>query len=792
MAIPVNQPHPQAPGRPGGDGFSDIRKILRLVLRNWYLFVIFVPLGLGSAWVYHRYTVPVYRASITMLFKVDQERNFSASVLTEGFGLSPEMRSFENQSFIIRSHAMVLRAVNRLDFGVSYFSKGRLKDTELYDPLPFVVAFDSLHPQLLNTNFNANVLADGRIQLSVRSEGGPLHNYDKASNVGHSGPVVFDQTVQAGESVEHSAFSFRIKAAPGRSAPVPGTYMFRFNSHSAIASSLRGALNVAPYREGSSIIFISTTGQQPQKLVRFLNTFSEEVIDNNLERKNNMANRSIEFIQRQLVQVADTLKVTQQKLMDFRRENRFMMPSEMSSRLSEEFFEYEREQRLMEVSLTYLSDLHQRLSTNDLDDNDYLLPAFSSEPAALIQSVVKEHIDLLKEAALVAAESGGNNPYRLELARKIEMSQSSLLIAIEKQMESIRMKQTELRRQLGRLTSRIGDLPELERDFLALERSHKLNDAIYTFLLQKSSEMQIAKASNVPDNEVLDQASASGPILPNKKSNYSKGLMAGLILPALIIALRELFNTRIRGREDLEGHFRDVPIVGEILRAKDSPENVVIAESNSVVAESFRSLRARLRFLLAQNPGKIISVTSTNTGDGKTFCAVNLATAFALTGKKTALVGFDLRKPRLSQIFGLSNMPGISNYLIGQVSLDDIRKPSGHENLCIIPAGVIPPNPSELISSAQTQAFFQELRAHFDIVIVDTPPVGLVSDGRLLMDLADCHLFVVRSGVTEKEHFNLTMSNLVAEGVKCMGLVLNDVTTTHKGYGYYTSSGYFN
>lgn len=435
MAIPVNQPHPQALGRPGGDGFSDIRKILRLVLRNWYLFVIFVPLGLGSAWVYHRYTVPVYRASITMLFKVDQERNFSASVLTEGFGLSPEMRSFENQSFIIRNHAMVLRAVNRLDFGVSYFSKGRLKDSELYDPLPFVVAFDSLHPQLLNTN---------------------------------------------------------------------------------------------------------------------------------------------------------------------------------------------------------------------------------------------------------------------------------------------------------------------------------------------------------------------GPILPNKKSNYSKGLMAGLILPALIIALRELFNTRIRDREDLEGHFRDVPIVGEILRAKDSPENVVIAESNSVVAESFRSLRARLRFLLAQNPGKIISVTSTNTGDGKTFCAVNLATAFALTGKKTALVGFDLRKPRLSQIFGLSNMPGISNYLIGQVSLDDIRKPSGHENLCIIPAGVIPPNPSELISSAQTQAFFQELRAHFDIVIVDTPPVGLVSDGRLLMDLADCHLFVVRSGVTEKEHFNLTMSNLVTEGVKCMGLVLNDVTTTHKGYGYYTSSGYFN
>src|SRR5690554_7014108 len=142
MAIPVNQPHPQAPGRPGGDGFSDIRKILRLVLRSWYLFVIFVPLGLGSAWVYHRYTVPVYRASITMLFKVDQERNFSASVLTEGFGLSPEMRSFENQSFIIAIQAWVWRALNRLDFGGGNFSKERWKDTECYDRLPFVWALD--------------------------------------------------------------------------------------------------------------------------------------------------------------------------------------------------------------------------------------------------------------------------------------------------------------------------------------------------------------------------------------------------------------------------------------------------------------------------------------------------------------------------------------------------------------------------------------------------------------------------------------------------------------------------
>lgn len=773
-----------------GDGFSDVRKIIRLIVKHWYLFLIFVPLGLGVGWLQYKLSQPVYRASVTMLFKVNSERSIPQSVITEGFGLSPEMRVLENQTFIIRSHAMVLRAVDRLDFAVSYFSKGNFIDTELYNPTPFVVKFDSTHPQLLNTPIYFDFSPDGRIKLSVKNEGALLHNFDSGRNTGYAEQFSYETYIEVGQKLEHHAFSFELNPAVNGRFPESGKYYVIFNSHASVASKLRSSLGVSPYRDGSSIIFLSANGHQPQKLVRFLNVFSEEIIKDNLERKNDMASRSIDFIQRQLVQVSDTLKITQQKLMDFRRNNRFMMPSEVSQRLSMEFFEKEKESRMLDVSYDYLSSVRQRLMENSLDENDYMLPAFSSEPASIVQQFVVEHLNLIKEYHLVEGVAGASNPYKTEIAQKIELSRRSLMASIQKQMESIQMQRVEIDRHVAQLSSRVGDLPELERDFLALERTHKLNDAIYTFLLQKNSEMQIAKASNVPDNEVLDQATFSGPVSPVRRSLFSRGLIAGLLIPALIIAILELFNTRVRSRDDITGVFREVPIVGEILRNKENEENVVLNKSESIIAESFRSLRTKLKFLLAQNPGKVISVTSTNTGEGKTFCAINLASVFAISGKKTLLVGFDLRKPRLSVLFNRSNQHGISNYLIGQVGFEDIVQATDQKDLFLISAGMIPPNPSELISSSKTAELFVKMREHFDVIVIDTPPVGLVSDARLLMDMADCHLYVVRAGVTNKEHLNISLSNLLSENIACLGLVMNDVHEAANAYGYY-GSGYF-
>ncbi|MGQ1946490.1 polysaccharide biosynthesis tyrosine autokinase [Geofilum sp. OHC36d9] len=773
----------------GSDGLSDIRKMTRLALSYWYLFVICFFLSLSAVWLYHRYTLPVYKASVTILFKDDSNQDLSRSVITEGFGLSAEMRSIENQSFIIRSHAMSLRAINRLDFGVSYYSKGRLKDSELYHPFPFVIRFDSVHPQLLNTPVFLKFLGDDKVHVSIQTERSVLHRYSDDSDVGYTDALNFETTVTRGEEVKHPWFKFSVELSETGSWPEAGEYYVKFNSQSAVASKYRSSLAVTPYSEGSSIVFVTVSGQQPQKLKSYLQVLAEEIVKNNLERKNDMANRSIDFIQSQLATVADTLSLIQQKLIDFRKSNRFMMPSEVSERLSDEFFEMEKERRMLDFQYDYLNIIRRRLKNNSRDENDFMLPAFSEKISPILQQFITEHLTLLKEYSLMEEESGASNPYITELEKKIEVSEQSLMTGIGKQMENIELSRDELDSHEAQLTSRISELPELERDFLALERTHKLNDAIYTFLLQKASENQIAKASNVPDNEVLDQAYVYGPILPDKKNDYTKGLLVGLLLPALIIGLKEFFNIRIRRKDDLQSLKLGLPLVGSILHNKFQQELVVMEQQNTFIGESFRSLRARLRFML-QAPGKVISVTSTNTGEGKTFCAVNLASVFAISGKKTILVGLDLRKPRLSPVFNLDKKPGVSNYLIGQAGWDDVLVKTDFDNLWVLHGGDVPPNPSELISGPATAELFKRLRQEFDIVIVDTPPVGLVSDARIVMDLSDCHLYIVRAGVTVKEHFETTIRSLIDEKVSCLGLVLNDVNEVPQGYGYNTS-GYF-
>ncbi len=774
---------------PSQDGLFDINRILKLTLRNWYLFLISIPLALGVVYIYHRYTIPVYKASTTILLKSEQDRAMSQSDLIEGFGLSPEMRNIENQIFIIQSKKLIKKAVDLSDFGVEYYRAGHFKDSEIYHSTPFIIEFDSLHPQLINVPIYLSCDENGKVHLEINTEGTYTHIFKTQRTAGSTGPIDYSVTTGWGEQITTPYFSFKLKKLNDQVCEPDSRYYFQFRPHSQIANLLRSSLSVNSYSEGSSIMNISVAGSSPGKLITFLNNLNIVIMENSLERKNDKATRTLSFIDRQLKNVADTLNIVQKKLLDFRKSNHFVLPSDYSQIVTERYLEKEKELSILRIKKEYYLYIQDKLNINSKSE-DFMLPAVSDETNGMVNQMIMQLIDLKDEYETVASNAANPNPYISSLSQKISIAEKNLKTAIDMVITNIELKEKEIRTDLEKTTNEIKLLPDLEREYADIERDYKLNDAIYTFLLQKHSENQIAKASNTPDNEVIDSPSITGLISPNKKNNYSKAFIVALLLPIGLIVLREVLNTKVRGKEDLEHLQEDIPILGFIMHNKNNIQDIIHEQPHSVISEAFRSLRTKIKFMSCESKTWAITITSTNTGEGKTFCAQNLSSAFAISGKKTVLLGFDLRKPRLSELFNLNDQAGLSNYLSGQIEFNDICYKTKYDNLFIVPSGAIPPNPSELISNNKTKQLFDILREKFDVIIIDTPPIGLVADARILMDYADCHLYVVRANHTDKEHMGYSLNNLLLENVNHMGIILNDIPLKEKGYGYYSAEYY--
>ncbi|MCU4165832.1 GumC family protein [Carboxylicivirga caseinilyticus] len=780
----AHQPHK---GK-SSDNLFDLKRILFLLRKNWYLFLISLPLCIGSVYIYHRYTVPVYQARATLLLKGDDQRSITRSELIEGFGLSPEARSVENQMFVIKSKKLVKKAIDRLDFGVTYMIEGNFKDSELYYSKPFVVEFDSLHPQLLNTPIKVSYISNDEVNVNVESEGGQLFIYNGEKRAGSSGPVKFEQNVKFGEWITNNHFSFRILPS-SYSFTNDKVYHFVFNTNDQLANQYRSRLGVSAYREGSSIIYISATGTSHEKLTVFLDALCEVILEYNLEQKNNMATRSLAFINAQLENISDTLDKVQNSLLKYRKDNRFMGPSEFSQRLAEQYFDAEKEVKMLEMQQSYYKFLQDNLD-NASDIEEYMLPAVNDENTGFINQLVMQLISYEEEKEILLSAVEKNNQYLRSLESKIEVTKENLQKGINQVLRSLDLEQQKYHNKLKDIVVDMDQLPDLEKTYLKIERTYKLNDAIYTFLLQKQSETQIAKASNVPDNEIIDSASISAIISPTKKSNYQKGFLLALVLPSAFIALKEFLNTKVRNKDDVHYLAPGLSIVGTVVHNKDGVNNVINDYPHSVISESFRAIRTKLKYMNNDHDAKVITLTSTNTGEGKTFCAENLASVFAISGKKTVLLGFDLRKPRLSALFQLIDKPGLSNYLIDEEHVENIIYSTDYKNLYVVPAGPIPPNPSELLSGGGPKELFAYLRKHFDVIVVDSPPIGLVADARMLMQESDFNLFVVRANYTLKEHMSLTIENLMEEDVAKIGILLNDVSLTERGYGYYSAEYY--
>jgi len=760
----------------------DFKRYLSLFLSNWYWFAIALFIALSIAYGINRWSEEVYTVSSTMLIKDDQFGGGTPDIgnIFPGSSAFRSEQNLRNEIGILKSFSLNYRVMQELtDFHIVYVGIGKrgIAESRMYKDAPFKVVYDSLQNQRTEMPVNIRILSSDSYKLDI------------------NGDLKFSKTLAFGERFNELGFDFTIVTTSSLYSFDPDAsnrYYFYFVSPVGLANQYRGKLSVAPIEEEATLVTLSVSGFVPEQEVDFLNKLMEVYILQGLEIKNQTAEKTIEFIDGQIGTISDSLRIVENSLENFRLSNRLIDLSREGSFIQNRLENYENERSsllLQKRYYEYLKDyVDSRNETGDIVSPGAMgvtnapLERLVIELATLQQQKSRLKLNISEDLPAVTAFDSSIMDVKALIAENISSSMNNIDNAIKEADHRIALVESELNR-----------LPGTERRLINIQRKFDLNNTVYNYLLEKKAEAGIARASNVSDNRIIDYAQTfnSSRISPKPKQNYTMALTLGFFIPALLILLIDFLNNKVIDKKDIEKATR-APILGFISHNNLQSEIPVVEKPGSTLAESFRSVRTNLKYFI-KDTNPVISVSSTISSEGKTFISINLAAIIASNGNKVLIIGLDLRKPRIHKVFGIDNDNGISNYLIGQEEFENIIFETNIENLWYTPSGPVPPNPAELIDSPAMKEFIDKAKKQFDYIVIDTPPVAIVTDALLVSPLTDFYLFIVRQRYTTKNTLGLIEELHRNENIKNLGIVINDISTTgYYGYGlrYGYSGGY--
>jgi tyrosine-protein kinase Etk/Wzc len=754
----------------------DLRKWLGKLMINWYWFVLSIVILGSAAYLRTRYTEPSYSVGATLLIK-DETKSMGAEALFAEMDLFGSKSNIQNEIGILKSWTLTRRTLQELNFDISYVATGRLGEKHLYNHIPFRVTVGSDSEQFYGIPIFITLLSDSTYQLDINGN----------SNI--------HVTHYFNELFKYEEFNFIISKNPNfDKTDLPlhlrnDTYYFIVNDLDKLAYSYRGGLSVELTDKMGSLLSLSRQGYSPQKEVDFLNMLMDEYIAAGLDEKNKTATKTVEFIENQLLGIVDTLKLAENQLQKFRSENKVIDISSEGQAIMEQIDVLSQEKAMVDLQVKYHQYLLDYLKGNDNFSN-VMAPSTMGINDPMLTSLIVKLGELSNEKTSMEYSAKENLPAMQRLNLQIKANQESLQESVRNILENAKLTQTDVNRRISRLSRRISELPETERQLLTIQRKFELQNEIYTYLEQRRAEAAIAQASSVADQIIVDRARVDAvvQVAPRSMVNYALGIMLGFFIPFIIIVLRDFFNHKIQEKSDVESR-TDVTIIGSVGHNKKDHMLPAIKYPRSSIAESFRAIRTNLQFSMYKEDKKVIQITSSTSGEGKSFIALNLAGIFSVSNKSTVVVGLDLRKPTVQKYMDLPNKVGVSTYIIGKSSLEEIIQDSKFPNLSIITSGPIPPNPAELFETPEFENFIQELRDRFDIVILDTPPVALVTDAMLIAKYADANLYLVRQKFTHRSAMSFIDEVKTKEHVKKLSIVINDVTVP-RYYGYKYGYGY--
>ncbi|BDX37500.1 sugar transporter [Tenuifilaceae bacterium CYCD] len=769
----INQ---QQPGYPEEEQL-DIKQLLFRMLANWYWFAISVFITLFIAYLVNRYSEQIYGVTSSVIVRDDdQTKSFvGAEQLIQGLRLTKNTKSVQNEIGILQSYSLARQTIEELDeFKVTYVAVGRrgIKEQKLYNRAPFMVDIDSASVNQINYPVFVNILSKDEYRLE--SDDGK----------------VIGKKLKFGERYKDDSFNFTIilrEPASYTDDLVGRKYYFTVNDPNALALAYKSKVTVTLNDKKGSILTLNSNGFVAEQEADYLNKLMEVYILRGLQEKNLIAANTVTFIDQQLANMTDSLRKAEQSLQDFRTTNNVLDISREGNMLFDRVKQLQTDQSSIELSGRYYAYLKKYLDERK-DLNTIVAPSAmgvdDAQLSLLLNEINKSFIEREELRSTIKEGSPGLNQIEI----RIENLRNTLYEKVGSLIESNHIAQQELKGKLSQIESEMRKLPVNERLLIGFERDFGLIDKMYTYLQEKRAEAAIAQASNIADNKILDYALAQNAkmLKPKKSMNYLIGLMAGLGIPFIILLLFDFLNDKIFDLKEISKKTR-VPVIGTLGHNRYQSELVVLDKPKSTLTESFRGLRTNLQYLLREPDQKVISVSSTIVGEGKTFTAVNLAAIIAVTGKKVLLIGLDLRKPRLHRLVGYTGTIGVSTYLIGQNREEEIIFPSQVDNLYFAPSGPIPPNPAELLGSKRMEEFIVWAKNNFDFIVIDSPPVAIVSDAFLIARFTDANLFVMRFGYSSKEVLSLINDIYKHHEIKNLALVINDFQPK-RGYGY--SYGY--
>ena len=763
----------------------DIKQLFFVALNHWYLFLIFVVVALAIGFVYNRYTPKVFQTSGTVLLKGGNNDIDPTTIMTtRNFGSA---QNIDNEIAVLRSYTLTERVVKKMGIEVTYLDKGRIGSHEMYKDAPFYVEFERSVPQAVGLRYEISFLDNDNISLHAIGEG--LNKYDyilcQLTESNSSAKIDVSGEYKQGEWIDNGYNRIRITKSEEFNLNTGGDHkmFFWLNSYSSLVGQMSG-FSVGPFTKQASVASVVMKGTNKLKIVDFVNLLMNEYVNRGLEKKNLVSENTIAFIDNELSGIQESLSQAETDLKDFRQENDLMNFDLQTNQVYNSIQTLERERAEAVVNLKIYKRLQDYIQVQIDDPENLAAPSTMGINDPLLNQLSRDLVNLSQSKATQLLTQTEQHPQIVKLNEQIVTTKKALLENVNNLVNNAQMSLNEIERRIGSLEVKSRQLPGKQQQLINIQRNRDFTDETYKYLMRRRAEAQILKASNTPDNEILDEARLERTyiIQPRIMLNYLFAGIIGLLIPALFLFLKNFFKVTISDRKDVE-KLTNFPVIGMVAQSNTKDPLLVVNNPKSPIAESFRSIRTNIEFITQSKLPCTVLITGDTQSIGKTFNSINIASIYALYGKKTILLGFDLRKPRLFQEFGLNNNTGLSSFLGNKESLDNIIQRSGKiPNLDIIPSGPIPPNPAELIASEKCDELFAELKKRYDYIIIDTPPIALVTDSLLLMRHSDANLFIVRQGVTNKNAFGGLIKDLEDRGMH-FSIVINGVKA-EKGYGY--------